>query len=229
MNTRSSIKRKWRFSRTSSTYWQELSVALLTAAVVHLLFFAVFKYRESEASELSKGSKITLYNVTAMEKNQRSRTVKWLQMHDPKLAVRGDSPFGFAGLMPKEKRRTITVSEFKPELDIPEAAELKYVPSAVRAAELKDFPQVSLLKTPGKGETVVLDPRGKRAGFDLSRIKAAVPGTGVYRLSGEGLLRRVEVVKTTAPEQDRLFSQLLLDTDISSSGEFTVIWAGGAQ
>ena len=196
---------------------------MLTAAVVHLLFFAVFKYRESEASELSKGSKITLYNVTAMEKNQRSRTVKWL------LAVRGDSPFGFAGLMPKEKRRTITVSEFKPELDIPEAAELKYVPSAVRAAELKDFPQVSLLKTAGKGETVVLDPRGKRAGFDLSRIKAAVPGTGVYRLSGEGLLRRGEGVKSTAPEQDRLFSQLLLDTDISSSGEFTVIWAGGAQ
>ena len=222
----SRLKRKWRFRRDASADRRDVILSLLIAAAAHLLFFSVFRYREPEEKVHNSGSRATLYNISNMQTEQQTRTLKWLNMHDPKMTVRGDSPAGFSAMIPKDKRRRITVSEFKPKMDMPQAYEVKYTPVAHKPASVEKLPEIAALPAVRRSGTEAINSSGKTLNIDFSRIRSFVPGSSTYFIRGSGLLRRVEIIRGTAPEQDELASQILLDSDLEENEKVTVIWMG---
>ena len=226
MNVKSrNYQRKWRYSRSKNPAWEAV-LALVVAVAAHILFFGVFKYKEQQSIPQKQGSRITLFNLSSLSERERTQSEKWLKLHDPKLAVRGDSPIGF---VPETKNRRISVKEFYAQPDLPQVKLAKYVPIKTRKAEIRTIPEVSVPQKKNVSGAVVLDGRGRVISVDLGSIKSAAAGTSCFAVRGKGLLKRIEIIQSCAAKQDELAANILLNADLKENEKITVVWMGDAK
>lgn len=229
MNVKAPVRRRWRFAKPQTPAWVETLLAVSAAVAAHLLFFGVFNYSTPENTSRKASSRLTLYNISGMPDDVKKEAVKWLGLHDPSLAVRGDSRIGFSSYLPEEKRRRIRVEEFRPQMDIPAVSELKYRPikkTSVAGASLPVW-----IPDPQKAidRIKAYDQRGRGVDLKLDMPDDFQSGTGVFAVRGSGDFRRVEVLKSLNPVQDRLAVKALLETALSDGERITVLWLRGEK
>lgn len=225
MNVKSrNYQRKWRYRKQLLPGWAEVLLALAVAVAAHLLFFGVFKYKDTAETETPGSSKVTLLNLPSLPEKQQEAMGKWVIWHDPKLAVRGDSPVGFTSFVPPKKRTEISVAEVKPRLDLPELTHKKYEEIKFPAVKVTGVPAVETPAAPLKTAPVVLDERGREMAVEIPEIKDPTPGESRYLLRKKGEFQVVEILKPIGKAQDRVAIQALLDAGIGGNRTITVIW-----
>ena len=225
MNVKSrNYQRKWRYSRSRTPYWLQFLLALAAAALVHAVFFGVFTCKEQQLQQHEQKSKITLFNLGSLSENKGKHSAKWLQMHDPKLAVRGDSPIGFSSFVSEVKDRKITVREFKVPLDLPQAKPIKYIPRQVKSAAVPEIFELPVEIKKSIVKSQVIGENGKVLALDLGKIKVDAAGTSRFVLRGKGLLRRVEIIESCSAKQDSLAAGIIQNSNLPDGAEVAVVW-----
>lgn len=230
MNVKSrNLKRKWRYSRSRNPLWLDSLAALLIAAAAHALFFGVFKYEEQNVETAPQSSQITICNLASLPKDMQERSLKWLEMHDPKLAVRGDSHIGFSSFAPELKNKKVPLKEFKIQFDLPEVKAVRYRSGRKKNAQMNSIPDVPVLAEHSRAGSIVLNSKGEEISVDLGGIKPVSAGVSTFAVRGKGLLKRVEIIKSSAKVQDELAANILLHADIRENENITVIWRVSAK
>ena len=225
MNVRSrNYQRKWRYSQSKGTAWKDAVLALVIALLAHGVFFGLFKYKEPGSVSVRQKSMVTLYNLNTLSSEDRAQALKWIELHDPKLAVRGDSPVGFSSFIPPARRKFFSVKEGNAGFELPEKQPISYKPVAFPKAGMPGIPEAEITGVSYTGNAAVLDSRGKTVDIDMSAIAVSAAGTSCFVIRGQGMYRRVETIKSTAAEQDALAANILLSADFKENERITVIW-----
>lgn len=221
--------RKWRYSRRKSPVWLDMVLAVVIAITAHAVFFGIFKYKEPDTGSVRQGAMVTFYNLNGLSEREKTNELDWLNRHDPKLAVRGDSPIGFSSFLPEEKSRKITVSEFRDGLELPEKKKIIYKPLAAGKAVMPEIPAGAGQIAEYKANAVVLDSLGRKIDLDMSKIAVENAGTSRFVVRGRKPYQRVDILQSCSIKQDIIASERLLDTDLPENEHITVIWLKGAR
>ena len=230
MNAKSrNSQRKWRYSRPARPAWLEAVLAVIIAVAAHIVFFGVFQYKEPGSGGIRQGAMVTLYNLNTLSSTEREQALKWIERHDPKLAVRGDSPAGFSSFLPKEKKRKVTVEQFKAVIDLPEKKQITYKAFKTAQAAMPGIPETSDVSGKYLQKTAVLDSMGGKVDVDMSKITPIAAGTSMFVIRGKGDYKRVETLKSCAAEQDARAAEILLDAGFDENEHLTVIWLKGEK
>ena len=230
MNVRSrNNQRKWRYSRSKGAAWKDAVLAVVIALSAHAVFFGVFKYKEPESAVVRQKSMVTLFNLNTLSEKEREQSLKWLELHDPKLAVRGDSSIGFSSFLPGTRQRMLTVNEFNDGHELPEKFKISYKPAVSGKAAMPGIPATEFSGAGYASGAAVLDSRGKRVELDMSKIPVSVSGTSRFVIRGKGMYRRVDTIRSCAVEQDALAANILLDSDFKENEHITVVWLKGEK
>lgn len=214
----SKYRRKWRFRRGKYTALTDVALAAAVVAAVHFVLFTVFKYKEPEKSIVSKNSTVTFYRADSESENS------WLKIHDPKLAVRGDSAKGFCSFMPAKEPRKITAANFNDGIDMPEIKQVINKPLKTVKAALPVIPKAQMPEKEYSRKVVVMDAAGNLLDIDMSKITPEKFGTSRFVLRGKGAFRRVETVQSCASLQDHLAANILIETGLPENEHITVVW-----
>ena len=229
MNVKAPLRRRWRFAKPQTPAWVDTLLAVSAAVAAHLLFFGVFDCTTPENTSRKASSTLTLYNISGMPGDVKREAVKWLGLHDPALAVRGDSPIGFASSLPGEKRRRIKVEEFRPQMDVPAVRELKYQQVKRRSVDSGKLPVWVPEAKSAVSRLKAYDQRGREIGLALDMPEEFQPGNNVFAVRGSGDLRRIEILKSLNPDQDQLAVNALLKKELPDGERITVLWLRGEK
>jgi hypothetical protein len=145
------------------------------------------------------------------------------------LSVRGDSPIGFSSYLPQEKRRRVSVEEFRPAMDVPAVPQLQYKPGEKKQVSENSFPSPLPSKQRVSDRVKALDMRGRELALHLDMPDTFVSGRNVFAIRGKGDFRRIEVLVPLAPLQDKLAVKALLESDLSDGERVTVLWMRGEK
>ncbi len=105
-----------------------IQAAFVTAAA-HLVLILLFRYQpRKQESPAEERTGIRLFNLGANSPERRMMAVKWLDVHDPSIIARADSPHSAVRRLPRSRRPSppvLNVTGIKapalPELSRPEA------------------------------------------------------------------------------------------------------------
>ena len=203
--------------------------AVLIAVAAHLLFFGVFNYDMPVGEGRKTGSHLTLCNISGMPQEAQANAMKWISIHDPGLSVRGDSPIGFSSYLPQGKRCSIAVEEFRPAMDLPQAAELKYTPLQKKQIERDSIPDWVPDKQQALKRVKALNTHGKVFDLQLDVPADYLQGSNEFAVRGEGDFRRIEVLKPLSAFQDQLVVNALLKSGVADGERVTVLWLRGEK
>ena len=229
MNIKAPVRRRWRFAKPQTPAWVDTLVAVSAAVAAHLLFFGVFSYETPENESRKTGSSLTLYNISGMPDDVKKEAVKWLSLHDPGLSVRGDSPIGFSAYLPENRERRIKVGEFRPKMDVPAVAELKYKPVKKHNVNKESLPVWIPDLRSAVNRVSAYDKSGRTLKINLAVPEDFQAGRNTFAVRGSGDFRRIEVLESLNAKQDMLAVRALQATDAGDGERITFVWMRGEK